>query len=187
MLIRLPASWPHPLVAALAMVVLALVDLASAVAAKEAVSRRSMPLAMVGLALYVVLFWVYSSSLRYADLAPVTLGWVVVMQVGVILLDRFRYGATLSRGQWAAVAVLLVAQAYLLLARQAPAEPGPEPAPAAVAAPAPPVAAPGVLITDDVWTAPDRLPGRLPGRQSGHRAGHPAPAHHAAQRTTRAR
>jgi len=108
MLIRVPDSWPQPLVAVLAM--------ASAVAAKEAVARRSLPAAAVGLALYVVLFWVYSSSLRYADLAPVTLGWVVVLQVGVLLLDRFRYGATLTGGQWVAVVVLLAAQAYLLLA-----------------------------------------------------------------------
>ena len=116
MLIRVPDSWPQPLVAVLAMVVLAVVDLASAVAAKEAVTRRSLPMAAVGLALYVVLFWVYSSSLRYAELGPVTLGWVVVLQVGVLLLDRFRYGVELTRGQWVAVAVLIAAQAYLLLA-----------------------------------------------------------------------
>jgi hypothetical protein len=115
-LIRVPDSWPQPLVAGIAMIVLAVVDLASAVAAKEAVARRSLPLATLGLALYAVLFWVYSSSLRYADLAPVTLGWIVVLQVGVLLLDRFKYGTTMSRGQWIAVLVLLVAQAYLLLA-----------------------------------------------------------------------
>jgi hypothetical protein len=122
MLIRVPDSWPQPLVAALAMVVLALVDLASAVAAKEAVTRRSLPIAAAGLVLYVLLFWVYSSSLRYAELAAVTFGWVVVLQVGVLLLDRFRYGATLTRGQWVAVVVLLVAQAYLLLGAGSTAE-----------------------------------------------------------------
>jgi hypothetical protein len=116
MLIRLPDSWPQPLVTVLAMLVLAVVDLASAVAAKEAVVRRSLPMAAIGLGLYVLLFWIYASSLRYAELAPVTLGWIVVLQVGVLLLDKFRYGATLSRGQWVAVAVLLAAQAYLLLA-----------------------------------------------------------------------
>ena len=109
MLIRVPESWPQPLVAALAMIVLAVVDLASAVAAKEAVTRRSLPVAALGLALFVILFWVYASSLRYAELAPVTLGWIVVLQIGVLFLDVFRYGATLSRGQWVAIAVLLVA------------------------------------------------------------------------------
>jgi len=122
-LIRVPDSWPQPFVAGLAMLVLAVVDLASAVAAKEAVARRSPALAGAGLGLYVLLFWVYTSSLRYADLAPVTLGWIVVLQVGVLLLDRFRYGATLTGRQWVAVGVLLAAQAYLLLAGASVAEP----------------------------------------------------------------
>jgi hypothetical protein len=69
MLIRLPDSWPHGLVAVLAMLVLALLDLGGAFAAKEAVLRRSMPMAAVGVTLFVLLFWVYASSLRYADLA----------------------------------------------------------------------------------------------------------------------
>ena len=116
MLIRLPESWPHTVVAALAMAVLAALDLAGAYAAKEAVLRRSAGMAALGVALFVVLFWVYASSLRYAELAPVTLGWIVLLQVGVLLLDRFRYGTPLSRGQWAAVAVVLAAQLYLVLA-----------------------------------------------------------------------
>lgn len=120
MLIRVPESWPHALVAVLAMVALAALDLAGAYAAKEAALRRSLPMAALGIALFAVLFWVYASSLRYADLAPVTFGWVVILQVGVVLLDRFWYGASVSRGQWAAVAVLLAAQAYLLLTPSAP-------------------------------------------------------------------
>ena len=114
MLIRLPDSWPHWLIAVLAMLVLAVLDLCGALAAKEAVLRRSVPMAMLGMSLFLVLFWVYASSLRYAELAPVTLGWVVVLQVGVVLLDRFRYETPVSRGQWAAVLVVLAAQAYLL-------------------------------------------------------------------------
>jgi hypothetical protein len=116
MLIRLPESWPHSVVAALAMLVLATLDLAGAFAAKEAVLRRSVPMAVGGVALFVLLFWVYASSLRYADLAPVTFGWIVILQVGVVVLDRYHYGAQVSRGQWAAVGVLLAAQAYLILA-----------------------------------------------------------------------
>ncbi|HEX2807982.1 MAG TPA: hypothetical protein VHN80_17610 [Kineosporiaceae bacterium] len=136
MLIRLPDSWPHGLVAVLAMLVLALLDLGGAFAAKEAVLRRSLPVAALGMTLFVLLFWVYASSLRYADLAPVTLGWVVVLQIGVVLLDRFRYQTPISRGQWAAVVVVIAAQAYLLLggsdAGPAAADPGP-----AAAAPSP--------------------------------------------------
>jgi hypothetical protein len=149
MLIRVPDSWPHALVATLAMLVLAVIDLAGAYAAKEAVLRRSVPMAALGVGLFVLLFWVYASSLRYADLAPVTLGWVVLLQVGVVLLDRFRYGTPVSRGQWAAVTVVLAAQAYLLLAPSGattvPAEP------AAVVTPAPTVVIPEPAV---VTTSP---------------------------------
>lgn len=121
MLIRFPSSWPHAAVAVTAMLLLAGLDLAGAFAAKEAVARRSWPLAAAGVALFLLLFWVYASSLAYVDLGPVTLGWVVLLQVGVLLLDRFRYGVALPRGAWVAVALLLAAQAYLLLAPASPA------------------------------------------------------------------
>ena len=116
MLLRAPASWPTALVAAVAMLLLAVVDLGAAYATKEAVVRRSLPWAVAGVALFVLLFYVYASSLQYAELALVTLGWVVALQVGVLLLDQFRYGNALSADKWVAVAVILAAQAYLLLA-----------------------------------------------------------------------
>ena len=87
MLMRAPASWPTPLIAAVAMVLLAVVDLASAYVTKEAVVRRSVPWAFAGVALFVLLFYVYASSLQYAELTLVTLGWIVILQVGVVLLD----------------------------------------------------------------------------------------------------
>ena len=119
MLLRAPASWPTPVVAAVAMLLLAAVDLAGAYVAKEAVVRRSLPWGMVGTVLFVLLFYVYASSLQYAELALVTLGWVVVLQVGVLLLDRVRYGNSLGADKWVAIAVILAAQAYLLLASSA--------------------------------------------------------------------
>ncbi len=121
MLLRAPTSWPTPVVAVVAMLLLGAVDLAGAYVAKEAVVRRSLPWSMAGVALFVLLFYVYASSLQYAELALVTLGWVVVLQVGVLMLDRMRYGNALSADKWAAVAVILAAQAYLLLASSGPA------------------------------------------------------------------
>jgi hypothetical protein len=125
MLIRVPDSWPQPVVAILAMALLAVLDLAGAVAAKEAVERRSPAMAALGVLLFVLLFWVFASSLQVSELAPVTFGWVVILQVGVVLLDRFKYGVTLPTGKWVAIAILLVAQAYLLLGptKEAPAAP----------------------------------------------------------------
>jgi hypothetical protein len=115
MLLRAPASWPEPVIAVVAMVVLAVVDLGAAYATKEAVVRRSPSWAAGGAVLFVLLFYIYASSLQYAELALVTLGWVVVLQVGVLLLDRFRYGQTLSADKWVAVVVILAAQGYLLM------------------------------------------------------------------------
>jgi len=117
-LIRAPESWPPALVAAIAMVLLAVLDLAGSLVAKEAVLQRSPRLAVLGAAIFLALFWIYASSLQYAELAPVTFGWIVLLQIGVILLDRFRYAVQLPAGAWVAVAVMVVAQAYLLLAVQ---------------------------------------------------------------------
>ena len=133
MFIRVPDSWSQPVVAFVAMAVLAALDLAGAYAAKEAVDRRSAGMAALGVALFVVLFWVFASTLQVAELAPVTFGWVVILQVGVVLLDRFRYGVTLPTSKWIAVGVLLLAQAYLVLG------PGGDKGSSPAAAPAPPM------------------------------------------------
>ncbi len=131
MFLRAPSSWSPVVVAAAAMVLLGALDLAGAYAAKEAVARRSVGFGAAGVLLFVTLFWVYCSSLQYAELAPVTLGWVVILQVGVVLLDRFKYGQTVPRGHWLAVVLILAAQAYLILVPTTPATADP---PAAAAA-----------------------------------------------------
>src|SRR5919202_1193614 len=121
MLLRAPASWPTPVVAVVAMLLLAVVDLAGAYVTKEAVVRRSPAWAAAGVLLFVLLFYVYASSLQYAELALVTLGWVVVLQVGVLVLDQLRYGAVMRADKWVAVVLILVAQGSLLLAPPGPA------------------------------------------------------------------
>jgi hypothetical protein len=123
MLIRAPQAWSPFAVAAVAMLVLAALDLAGAYAAKEAVARRSTGFAVLGITFFVLLFWVYASSLQYAELGPVTFGWIVVLQVGVVLLDRFHYGSAVPRGHWVAIVVMVGAQAYLLLSPSGPAAP----------------------------------------------------------------
>ena len=114
-LIRLPEAWPLPVVAGLAMAALAALDLVGAVAAKEwALHRSAVPL-VVGAATFLLLFWVYASSLQYAELALVTLGWIVVLQAGLLAVDRIRYGVDLLPGQWVAVTIIVAAEAYLIL------------------------------------------------------------------------
>lgn len=115
-LIKAPAAWPVPVIAAIAMVLLAALDLAGAVAAKEWADNGSVRGLVLGSASFLVLWWVYASSLRYAELSLVTMGWIVMLQVGLLLIDRWRYGVELPMGKWVAIVVVLVAQGYLLLA-----------------------------------------------------------------------
>lgn len=118
-LIKLPAAWPVPVVATIAMVCLAALDLLGALFAKEWADNGSLRALVLGAATFLVLFWVYASSLRYAELALVTMGWVVLLQVGLLMIDRWHYGVELPTGKWVAVGVVLVAQGYLVLAPSA--------------------------------------------------------------------
>ena len=115
-LIKAPEGWPVPVVATVAMLCLAGLDLAGAVLAKEWAQNGSIRALVLGAGAFLVLFWVYASSLRYAELALVTMGWVVMLQVGLVLVDRWRYGVELPVGKWVAIGVVLAAQAYLVLA-----------------------------------------------------------------------
>lgn len=117
-LLRAPESWPTWVVGVAAMTLLAGLDLVGAIAAKEwSTSSRLMPLA-IGVAAFIVLFWVYASALQYAELAIVTLGWIVALQLGLLMWDRFHEGVQLAPGKWVAVVVIVVAQAYLLAPEQ---------------------------------------------------------------------
>ncbi|SRR5580765_9069727 len=114
-LIRVPSSWPFAVTAVVAMVTLAGLDLLGAYAAKEWSRGRSPAMLALGLVSFLVLFWVYASALQYAELAIVTLGWIVLLQVGLLLIDRWHYGVHLAPTKWAAIVVILAAQAYLLM------------------------------------------------------------------------
>ena len=80
-LMKAPDSWPLPVTAVVAMAALAGLDLVGAYAAKEWAATRATAMLLLGLGAFVVLFWVYASALQYAELALVTLGWIVVLQV----------------------------------------------------------------------------------------------------------
>jgi hypothetical protein len=121
-LLRFPASWPPPLVAGVCMLVLAALDFAGAIAAAEWVAHRSATMMVVGVLAFAVLFWFCASALQYAELAVVTFGWIVFLQIGIVLLDRFRYEVHLPIGKLIAVVIIIAAQAYLMLGPEG--EPG---------------------------------------------------------------
>ena len=114
-LLKAPESWPTWLVGAIAMLALAALDVAGALAAKQWAATSHVGPLLLGAAAFLLLFWVYASALQYAELALVTMGWIVVLQVGLLLIDRFHYGVQLAPGKWVAAMVILVAQGYLLL------------------------------------------------------------------------
>jgi hypothetical protein len=58
---------------------------------------------------------VYAVSPKVAELSTVTFGWIVTLQVG-LLLERIRYVVELANGKRAAIVAILVLQAYLILA-----------------------------------------------------------------------
>jgi len=115
-----PDRVPLPVLLFATALVLAGLDLAGAMAAKSWSEHHSVVWFAVGLGLFGVLFWVYGSALRYAELAEVTIAWIVVLQVGLLLIDRFRYGVDIATPKWVAVAAILGLEAYLLLAPNAP-------------------------------------------------------------------
>jgi multidrug transporter EmrE-like cation transporter len=115
-LLKLPASWPLPVVATVAMAALAGLDLLGAIAAKEWAERQNVTAIALGVVAFVLLFWVYASSLQYAELAVVTMGWIVLLQVGIVIVDRVHFGTMLSADKIGALIIILVAQGYLVLA-----------------------------------------------------------------------
>ena len=115
-LVKAPQTWPLPLVAGTAMLALALLDFVGSLAAKEWADGGSPRWLLAGIGCFVVLFYVYASSLQYAELATVTMGWIVLLQVGILVLDHVRYDVTLPPARWVAIGLILVLQGYLLLA-----------------------------------------------------------------------
>lgn len=118
-LIKAPASWPLPVVAGTAMLLLAVLDFAGALAAKEWADGGSPRWLFAGVGCFVLLFYVYAVSLQYAELATVTMGWIVLLQVGLLVLDHVRYEVSLPPAKWVAIGLIIALQGYLLLAPSA--------------------------------------------------------------------
>lgn len=101
--------------AAGAIVVLAALDLVGALLARQWANHHSTVALVGGMVVFGLLFVVYGKSLAYAELGTVTMGWVVLLQVGVVLIDRFRDAVAIPPGKWLVIALVLVLQAYLTL------------------------------------------------------------------------
>lgn len=112
----IPTSWHFYVISLGAMVALAGLDFTGAVFAKAWVEDRQITWFLAGLFAFGVLFVVYANSLRFAELSIVTFGWIVFLQVGLLVYERVRYDVALPPAKWAAIAVIMLLQAYLILA-----------------------------------------------------------------------
>jgi hypothetical protein len=102
-----------------AMVALAGLDFVGAICAKEWAERGRLVMFGAGLLAFVILFVVYARILKVAELSTVTIGWVVFLQVGLILIDAFRYDVTMPRSKIVAVLAIIALQVYLIAAPNA--------------------------------------------------------------------
>jgi multidrug transporter EmrE-like cation transporter len=109
-------TWQFIITSLSAMIILALFDFVGAVFAKEWADTRQPWWFVAGLATFMGLFCFYAYSLKTAELSIVTIGWVVFLQVGLLVYERVRYGTELPPMKWAAIALILALQAYLVLA-----------------------------------------------------------------------
>ena len=107
---ELPAALLVPTLIAL----LAAVDFLLGLVAKSWSGSSSGPMLMLGLALSAGLFWLYGISLRHGHLSSITLGWVVVLTVADLLVDRFQFGVQLPPSKWLAAAGAVVLLGYLI-------------------------------------------------------------------------
>ena len=113
-LLRLSDGIPRAAVAVVAMLVLAGLDLVGALLARRWAHGGSLLWFGAGVACFAALFWVYGSSLRYADLIPVTFGWIVALQIGLMLIDSVRSATGVAPGRWIAAVAIVVLEGYLL-------------------------------------------------------------------------
>ena len=118
--VGVPVGLHVAVVALAAMLALAALDFLGAVAAKEWSLARHPAWMAAGFACFALLFLVYGASLSYAELSVVTFGWVVFLQVGIIVYERVRFGVELPADKLAAMALIVALQAYLILRPTAP-------------------------------------------------------------------
>lgn len=108
---QLPAAVLVPALIAL----LAAVDFLLGLVAKSWSGSSSALTLAAGLGLSALLFCLYGVSLRHGHLSSITLGWVVVLTVADLLVDRFQFGVQLPTSKWLAAAGAVVLLGYLIV------------------------------------------------------------------------
>ena len=114
--VRVPAVVIVPVM----IVVLAGIDIVGGIVAKSWALGRSPWAFAAGVALFVLLFWVYGMSLRHGELSTITIGWVVLVTLADMGLDRFHYDVHFPLSKWIAALAAVALLAYLLVGTDEP-------------------------------------------------------------------
>lgn len=64
----------------------------------------------------MLLFALFVVAIGYAEMSTVTIGWIVVMQLGLMVAESVRYGVTHSTDRWVAMGAIVALLGYLLAA-----------------------------------------------------------------------
>jgi hypothetical protein len=147
------------------MIALAALDFVGALLAKQYAQRHRPVALLLGCGVFVVLFVVYAIALHLAELSVVTMGWIVLLQVGLVAVDVRSNGLRLSPAQWAAAGLVIALQGYLLVSTSTPAQQATAETVTVVTlpSPAPPADAyPASVQTAAQTSTPDWTPGRSP-------------------------
>jgi hypothetical protein len=109
---------PRPVLALAAMLVLAGLDLLGALLARHWSQTNGGSARLLffigGVATFVLLFVVYAKSLQFAELVPVTFGWIAILQVGLLVIAAVGNSRPLSAGQCAAALAIVALEGFLL-------------------------------------------------------------------------
>jgi hypothetical protein len=136
--VRVPAAVIVPVM----IVVLAGIDIVGGVVAKSWALGRSPWAFAAGAVLFVLLFWVYGMSLRHGALSTITIGWVVLVTLADLGLDRFHYDVHFPLSKWIAALAAVALLAYLLVGPNGTPDPAGKTSPTGAPSTAP--AGPGV-------------------------------------------
>ena len=122
MLALASARVPAAVIVPVMIVVLAGLDIVGGVVAKSWALGRSPWAFVAGIALFALLFWVYGLSLRHGELSTITIGWVVLVTLADMGLDRFHYDVHFPLSKWIAAFAAVGLLAYLLVGADSPTE-----------------------------------------------------------------
>jgi hypothetical protein len=93
---------------------LAGLDIVESVFAKEWAIRRTPWLLLAGLTASVLMFLLFVVAIGYTEMSTVTIGWIVLMQAGLMVTETVRYDVSHTPDRWLAMGAIVALLTYLV-------------------------------------------------------------------------